>query len=85
VDNHGGIRYNTGAMAQRYFSVETEGSARKVALLCCGLFLAGAFLWFIPPMAMRTIYPTCTRWGRRWLTPARAPTRCQSDIACRTA
>jgi len=49
--------YNTGAMAQRYFSVETEGSARKVALLCCGLFLAGAFLWFIPPMAMRTIYP----------------------------
>jgi Na+/proline symporter len=44
-------------MAQRYFSVDTERSARKVALLCCGLFFAGAFLWFIPPMAMRVVYP----------------------------
>ncbi len=49
--------YNTSAMAQRYFSVDTEASARKVALLCCGLFFVGAFLWFIPPMAMRAIYP----------------------------
>ena len=49
--------YNTSAMAQRYFSVDTERSARKVALLCCGLFFAGAFLWFIPPMAMRVVYP----------------------------
>jgi len=49
--------YNTSAMAQRYFSVDTEKSARKVALLCCGLFFVGAFLWFIPPMAMRVIYP----------------------------
>jgi SSS family transporter len=49
--------YNTSAMAQRYFSVDDEHSARKVALLCCGLFFAGAFLWFIPPMAMRVIYP----------------------------
>ena len=49
--------YNTSAMAQRYFSVEDEHSARKVAILCCGLFFVGAFLWFIPPMAMRIIYP----------------------------
>ena len=49
--------YNTSAMAQRYFSVDDERSARKVALLCCGLFALGAFLWFIPPMAMRIIYP----------------------------
>jgi len=49
--------YNTSAMAQRYFSVDTEKSARKVAMLCCGLFFVGAFLWFIPPMAMRVIYP----------------------------
>lgn len=49
--------YNTSAMAQRYFSVDTEKSARKVALLCCCLFFGGAFLWFIPPMAMRVIYP----------------------------
>src|SRR5258705_2936099 len=49
--------YNTSAMAQRYFSVDDERSARKVALLCCGLFFVGAFVWFIPPMAMRVIYP----------------------------
>jgi SSS family solute:Na+ symporter len=49
--------YNTSAMAQRYFSVENERAAKRVALLCCGLFLLGAFLWFIPPMAMRIIYP----------------------------
>jgi len=49
--------YNTSAMAQRYFSVDDERSARKVALLCCGLFFLGAFLWFIPPMAMRVVYP----------------------------
>ena len=49
--------YNTSAMAQRYFSVDSEKSARKVALLCCCLFFGGAFLWFIPPMAMRVIYP----------------------------
>jgi solute:Na+ symporter, SSS family len=49
--------YNTSAMAQRYFSVDTEESAKKVALLCCVLFFAGAFVWFIPPMAMRVLYP----------------------------
>ena len=49
--------YNTSAMAQRYFSVDNERSAKKVALLCCGLFFVGAFLWFIPPMAMRVLYP----------------------------
>ena len=49
--------YNTSAMAQRYFSVDDERSARKIALLCCGLFFVGAFIWFIPPMAMRVVYP----------------------------
>jgi SSS family solute:Na+ symporter len=49
--------YNTSAMAQRYFSVDDERSARKVALLCAGLFFVGAFIWFIPPMAMRVLYP----------------------------
>src|SRR5437763_6868386 len=36
--------YNTSAMAQRYFSVDDERSARKVALLCCCQFFVGAFL-----------------------------------------
>jgi SSS family transporter len=49
--------YNTSAMAQRYFSVDDERSARKIALLCCVLFFVGAFVWFIPPMAMRVVYP----------------------------
>ena len=55
--------YNTSAMAQRYFSVDDERSARKIALLCCGLFFVGAFVWFIPPMAMRVVYPELPRMG----------------------
>jgi SSS family transporter len=49
--------YNTAAMAQRYFSVEDERASRKIALLCFGLFLVGAFIWFIPPFAMRVLHP----------------------------
>jgi SSS family transporter len=49
--------YNTSAMAQRYFSVDQEQSARKVALLCFALFLVGSLIWFIPPLAMRVLYP----------------------------
>jgi SSS family solute:Na+ symporter len=51
------VGYNTAAMAQRYFSVEDERAARKVALLCFALFLAGALVWFVPPLAMRVLYP----------------------------
>lgn len=49
--------YNTAAMAQRYFSVEDERASRKIALLCFSLFLVGAFIWFVPPFAMRVLYP----------------------------
>jgi len=49
--------YNTAAMAQRYFSVEDEKASRKIALLCFGLFVAGAFVWFVPPLAMRVLHP----------------------------
>jgi solute:Na+ symporter, SSS family len=52
--------YNTAAMAQRYFSVDDEASARKIALLCFGLFLLGAAIWFIPPLAMRVLQPDLT-------------------------
>jgi solute:Na+ symporter, SSS family len=51
------VGYNTAAMAQRYFSVDDEASARKVALLCFWLFLLGSFIWFIPPLAMRVTHP----------------------------
>ncbi len=49
--------YNTRAHAQRYYSVDTEKSARKISLLNFVLFVLGAFIWFIPPMATRILYP----------------------------
>jgi SSS family transporter len=64
--------YNTSAMAQRYFSVADERSARKVALLCAVLFFAGAFLWFIPPMAMRVVYPNLSTIWPQLANPSEA-------------
>jgi Na+/proline symporter len=49
------VGYNTAAMAQRYFSVADGRAAKKVAFLCFALFVLGAFIWFIPPLAMRVI------------------------------
>ncbi len=49
--------YNTRAHAQRYYSVDTEKSAKKISILNFVLFLLGAFIWFIPPMAARILYP----------------------------
>jgi len=49
--------YNTRAHAQRYYSVDTEKSAKKISGLNFVLFLMGAFIWFIPPMAARILYP----------------------------
>ncbi len=49
--------YNTRSHAQRYYSVDTEGSAKKISLLNFVLFFLGAFIWFIPPMAARILYP----------------------------
>jgi SSS family solute:Na+ symporter len=51
------VGYNSAAMAQRYFSVEDERAARKVAFLCFALFLLGATIWFLPPLAMRALHP----------------------------
>ncbi len=49
--------YNTRAHAQRYFSVDVEKSAKKISILNFVLFLFGALIWFIPPMAARVLYP----------------------------
>jgi Na+/proline symporter len=49
--------YNTRAHAQRYYSVDTEKSAKKISILNFVLFLMGAFIWFVPPMAARILYP----------------------------
>ncbi len=66
------VGYNTGAMAQRYFSVDNERSAKKVALLCFFFFIVGAFIWFIPPMAMRVIYPNLATILPRFANPQEA-------------
>ena len=66
------VGYNTGVMAQRYFSVDTEHSARKVALLCFCFFIVGAFIWFIPPMAMRVLYPDLAKVLPRFANPHEA-------------
>jgi SSS family transporter len=64
--------YNTSAMAQRYFSVDNERSAKKIALLCFGLFLLGAFIWFIPSLSMRVIYPDLSTVLPRFANPHEA-------------
>jgi len=66
------VGYNTGVMAQRYFSVDTERSAKKVALLCFALFVLGALIWFIPPMAMRVLYPDLAKVLPRFANPHEA-------------
>lgn len=66
------VGYNTAMMAQRYFSVDTERSAKRVAILCFALFLVGAFIWFIPPMAMRVIYPDLAAVMPRFANPHEA-------------
>ncbi|MCE5272066.1 hypothetical protein LLH00_12390 [bacterium] len=48
---------NTNPIAQRYFSVRNEREARKVSLLCTGLFAVGIFFWAVPPMAARVLFP----------------------------
>jgi SSS family transporter len=66
------VGYNTGVMAQRYFSVDNEKSAKKVALLCFLLFIVGSFIWFIPPMAMHVIYPDLAKILPRFANPHEA-------------
>lgn len=66
------VGYNTAMMAQRYFSVDNERSAKRVAVLCFALFLVGAFIWFIPPMAMRVIHPNLATVMPRFANPHEA-------------
>jgi len=49
--------YNTRAHAQRYYSVDNESSAKKISILNFVLFFFGSFIWFIPPMAAKILYP----------------------------
>ncbi|MEM1098914.1 MAG: hypothetical protein AAGH92_09005, partial [Planctomycetota bacterium] len=50
------VKMNTVLASQRYYAVKTGGDARKAAGLAGLLMLAGAFVWFIPPIAGRLLF-----------------------------
>ena len=52
--------YNTNPIVQRYWSVQDEFQARKVALFCMVLFIFGVVVWSIPPLAVRHLLPDLT-------------------------
>ncbi|HEV7381689.1 MAG TPA: sodium transporter, partial [Dyadobacter sp.] len=47
-------------MVQRYTSVDSEKSARKVAFLFAGLYLISPVIWMFPPMIYKAINPALT-------------------------
>lgn len=51
------IVFNSMNAAPRYFSVKDGREARKAALLCSVLMLLGSFVWFLPPITARLLYP----------------------------
>jgi SSS family transporter len=51
------IVFNSMNAAPRYFSVKDGREARKAALLCSVLMLLGSFIWFLPPITARLLFP----------------------------
>ncbi|WP_426358888.1 sodium:solute symporter family transporter [Pseudocolwellia sp. HL-MZ19] len=51
------IVFNSMNAAPRYFSVKDGKEAKKAALLCAVLMLFGSFIWFLPPITARLLYP----------------------------
>ncbi len=51
------IVFNSMNAAPRYFSVKDGKEAKKAALLCAVLMLVGSFIWFLPPITARLLYP----------------------------
>ncbi len=47
-------------MVQRYTSVDSEKSAKKVAYLFAGLYLISPVIWMFPPMIYKAINPALT-------------------------
>lgn len=47
-------------MVQRYTSVDSEKSAKKVAYLFAGLYLISPVIWMFPPMIYKSINPALT-------------------------
>lgn len=46
------------AYVQRYASVNSQSSARKVGFLFGGLYVVSAVLWMLPPMIYRIVNPS---------------------------
>jgi SSS family transporter len=46
------------AFVQRYTSVDSPGSAKKVALLFAGLYVICPVIWMLPPMIYKSINPS---------------------------
>jgi SSS family transporter len=51
------IVFNSISAAPRYFSVKDGREARKAALLGSVLMILGSFIWFLPPITARLLYP----------------------------
>jgi len=51
------IVFNSMSAAPRYFSVKDGLEARKAALLGAILMVLGSFIWFLPPITARLLYP----------------------------
>ncbi len=67
------IGYNAAwHIGQRYYSVPTEGDARKMALLCAGLSLVLPFLWIAPTMGARVLFPDIASLWPQLAEPAEA-------------
>ncbi len=67
------IGYNAAwHIGQRYYSVPTEGDARKMALLCAVLSLIIPVLWIAPTMAGRVLFPDMARLWPQLSEPSEA-------------
>jgi solute:Na+ symporter, SSS family len=49
--------YNNFGNAQRYFCADTEGSAKRIAVLCMILFTIGSVIFYLPPLIARVALP----------------------------
>ncbi len=67
------IGYNAAwHIGQRYYSVPTEGGARKMAVLCAALSLIIPVLWIAPVMAARVLWPHINTMWPQLTEPAEA-------------
>jgi len=59
-------------IGQRYYSVPTEGDARKISVLCALLMLTVPLLWLAPTIAARVLFPDMARLWPQLAEPSEA-------------